>query len=254
MRQRLTIILTFVVIIGVLVIINTITYVKEEKLHDSEVLPNRSTYHSGPTGTRALHDFLSESGYKVMRWREAPEKLLSETGESVATFVVIGTTRLPFSEDQVKLLRQWISRGGCFVLIDREFTYYNPDRSSHWSFTSRTLDYPAFDAQSGRRRSDDRTRERRDAGAADPIDAQCRQCDAVALRRAVCHHPGDQKPKQRPRQQNQPKVTRLKITHQSLVRVKMIHRPTVKTVEPPPAVSIADEFTRLYRSSRASWR
>src|SRR3954447_15707509 len=120
MRQRLTIILTFVVIIGVLVVLNTITYVKEEKLHDSEILPNRSTYHSGPTGARALHDFLSESGYKVMRWREAPEKILGTTGDNVATFVVIGTTKLPFSDEQVQALRRWVMRGGCFILIDRE--------------------------------------------------------------------------------------------------------------------------------------
>ena len=149
MRQRLTIILTFVVIIGALVVINTVTYVKEEKLRDSEILPNRSTYHSGPTGTRALHDFLSESGYKVMRWREAPEKLLSGTGTNVSTFVVIGTTRLPFSEDQSRVLREWIMRGGCFVLIDRDFTYYDPYGMSNWAFTSRTFDYPAFDVNPG---------------------------------------------------------------------------------------------------------
>src|SRR6185295_9005183 len=117
MRQRLTIILTFVVIVGVLVIINTATYVQKEKLPDSELLPNRSTYHSGPTGTRALHDFLSESGYQVMRWREAPEKLLGKTGANVSTFVVIGMTRLPFTEEQTTALHKWISNGGCFLLI-----------------------------------------------------------------------------------------------------------------------------------------
>ena len=57
MRQRLTIILTVIVILGALVVLNTITYVKKEKPLDSEVNPNRSTYHSGPTGTRALYDF-----------------------------------------------------------------------------------------------------------------------------------------------------------------------------------------------------
>ena len=41
MRQRLTIILTFVVIIGALVVINTFSYVKQEKLPDSEIFPNR---------------------------------------------------------------------------------------------------------------------------------------------------------------------------------------------------------------------
>ena len=142
MRQRLTIILTFLVIIGALVILNTITYVKEEKLQDSEILPNRSTYHSGPTGTRALHDFLSESGYKVMRWREAPEKLLGEAGENVATFVVIGATRLPFSEEQTQALRRWVARGGCFVLIDREPSDSGTD---DWSITARSSDFPSFE-------------------------------------------------------------------------------------------------------------
>ena len=78
MRQRITIILTFVVIIGLLVILNSITYVNQEKAEDSEITPNRSTYHAGPTGTRALHDLLNESGYKVIRWRETPQKLLGE--------------------------------------------------------------------------------------------------------------------------------------------------------------------------------
>ena len=142
MRQRLTIILTFLVIIGALVILNTITYVKEEKLQDSELLPNRSTYHSGPTGTRALHDFLSESGYKVMRWREAPEKLLGEAGENVTTFVMIGATRLPFSEEQAQALRQWVIRGGCFVVIDREPA--DPG-TGDWSFTARSSDFPSFE-------------------------------------------------------------------------------------------------------------
>lgn len=145
MRQRLTIILTFVVIIGVLVIINTVSYVKKEELQDSEIQPNRSTYHSGPTGVRALHDFLSESGYKVMRWREAPEKLLGKAGQNIATFVVIGTTQLPFSDDQIKALHQWISFGGCFVLIDRSPDVHLLPRTEDWTVTSRTLDFPMFD-------------------------------------------------------------------------------------------------------------
>jgi len=149
MRQRLTIILTFVVIIGALVVINTVTYVKEEKLRDSEILPNRSTYHSGPTGTRALHDFLSESGYKVMRWREAPEKLLSKGGENVATFVVIGSTQLPFTEEQIDALHEWISKGGCFLLIDRDPGLHLLPKSGDWGIYSRTLDFPPPDLDPG---------------------------------------------------------------------------------------------------------
>jgi hypothetical protein len=145
MRQRLTIILTFIVIIGVLVVVNTISYVKQEKLQDSELFPNRSTYHSGPTGTRALHDFMSESGYKVIRWREAPEKLLGQAGNNIATFVVIGPTQLPFSEEQVKALHEWVNRGGCFVLITREAELTHGAPPGGWTISSRTFDFPNFE-------------------------------------------------------------------------------------------------------------
>ena len=145
MRQRLTIILTFVVIIGALVIINTVSYVKQEALQDSELFPNRSTYHSGPTGTRALHDFMSELGYKVIRWREAPEMLLSKVGNNVATFVVIGPTRLPFSDEQKKSLEEWVKRGGCFVLIDRAPDLAHGAPPGGWAISSRTTDFPSFE-------------------------------------------------------------------------------------------------------------
>jgi len=149
MRQRLTIILTFVVIIGVLVIINTVTYVKQEKLPDTELTPNRSTYHSGPTGARAFFDFLSESGFQVMRWREPPEKLLGKTGEKVATFVVIGTTRLAFSQEQIIGLHKWIARGGCFLLIDRDPSLRLLPKTGEWSIYSRLLDFPPLDIDPG---------------------------------------------------------------------------------------------------------
>ena len=149
MRQRLTIILTFVVIVGALVIINTVTYVRQEKLPDSEFQPNRSTYHSGPTGARAFHDFLSESGYKVMRWREPPEKLLGKTGSDVSTFVVIGTTRLPFSEEQITALHQWVADGGCLLLIDRDPSLRLLPPLDDWTIYSRSLDFPSLDIDPG---------------------------------------------------------------------------------------------------------
>ena len=119
MRQRLTIILTFVVIIGLLVIINAVSHVQEEQERDLEMFANRSTYNSGPTGTRALHDFLSESGYKVMRWREPLAQIMSTSRISVTTLVIVGDTRLPFDEQDFTVLRAWVGRGGRLVVIDR---------------------------------------------------------------------------------------------------------------------------------------
>ena len=79
MRQRIAIIVTIVLVLGVLIAINAASYQSEDERQDTELAPNRSTYHSGATGTRALYDFLSESGYPVMRWREVPAQLLADT-------------------------------------------------------------------------------------------------------------------------------------------------------------------------------
>lgn len=144
MRQRLTIILTFVVIIGLLVVLNTLTYVKQDKIEDQEINPNRSTYHSGPTGTRALHDFLNESGYKVMRWRKTPEKLLNDS-ERVRTFVVVGRTQAAFTEEEALALRRWVAFGGRFVLIDREIDPDLVPKSGGWTISSREFGFPNLD-------------------------------------------------------------------------------------------------------------
>jgi hypothetical protein len=145
MRQRLTIILTIVVILGLLVILNTITYVKEQKVNDSEVTANRSSYHAGPTGTRALYDYLSETGHQVMRWRESTEKLLTESGKDVKTFVVIGTTQLPFTDDEAESLVSWIDKGGQLVLIDRQPSHQLLPVVGRWTLTSRQFDFPPAD-------------------------------------------------------------------------------------------------------------
>jgi hypothetical protein len=145
MRQRLTIILTFVVIIGLLVLLNAVTYVKKDEGHDVEAAPNRSTYHSGPTGTRALHDFLSESGYKVIRWRESAEKLSGDSGSLVKTFVVIGETQTPFTEDEAKALHKWVAAGGRFVLINRTVSDWLVPKSKGWNVVARMGAFPAFD-------------------------------------------------------------------------------------------------------------
>src|SRR6185295_12321513 len=145
MRQRLTIVLTIVVILVVLVILNMVTYVKEQRVNDSEWIANRSTYHSGPTGTRALYDFLSESGHKVMRWREATDKLLGESGRNVRTLVVVGHTQLPFTDDEAKSLLAWVKRGGRLVLVDRQPDVHLLPKSGNWSVVSNQLDVPPLD-------------------------------------------------------------------------------------------------------------
>jgi len=146
MRQRLTLILTIVVIIGVLALISSISFVKKEKAQDYEIAPNRSTYHSGPTGVRALYDFLSESNYKVIRWKETPQKLFTDSGKLVKTFVVVGQVQVRFTETEQKALAKWIAAGGHYVLIDRNA---GQDRATaepgSWNVTTRKFDSPTLE-------------------------------------------------------------------------------------------------------------
>ena len=144
MRQRLGIIITIVVAIGVLIAINSAAYVSEEEQQDSELSPNRSTYNAGATGTRALYDFLSESGYQVMRWREAPERLLGTSGEKVQTFVIIGSPIVSISEEEAKSLLHWVQRGGRLVIIDRRPEDYLLPPSGDWTITTELLSFPGF--------------------------------------------------------------------------------------------------------------
>jgi hypothetical protein len=145
MRQRLTVILTFAVIVGLLALVSSLSYVKKDKEQDFEFAPNRSTYHSGPTGTRALHDFLNESGYKVIRWRETPQKLLTDSGKLVKTFVVVGQIQVRFTDAESEALIKWVAEGGRYVIIDRNPIGEHKADATGWNITSKALDFPTLD-------------------------------------------------------------------------------------------------------------
>jgi hypothetical protein len=119
MRQRLFIFATVALVVLLLVALNAATYVKIEREPDLEWNPNRSTYNAGGTGTRALYDYLSETGSQVLRWRESPKALAAAGGVKPATFVVIGDLKEPFREDERKALLDWVKSGGRLVVIDR---------------------------------------------------------------------------------------------------------------------------------------
>ncbi|HEV7683738.1 MAG TPA: DUF4350 domain-containing protein [Pyrinomonadaceae bacterium] len=139
MRQRLGIIITIVLAIAVLAAINSAAYITDDQKPDSELNPNRSTYNAGATGTRALHDFLNESGYQVMRWREPADKLLGTSGDKVRTFVIVGRPRVPIDEEEAQTLLLWVQRGGRLVLIDRRPEDYLLPRSGEWKVTTELL-------------------------------------------------------------------------------------------------------------------
>jgi len=144
MRQKIAIVGTILLLIGVLFAINAVNYVSEEETKDFELSPNRSTYHAGPTGTRALYDFLNESGSKVMRWRETPDRLLGKGNEAVRTFVIIGDTPVTIDEEQAKTLLAWVAQGGRLVLVDRRPEFELIPHSGEWRVTTEYSELPAL--------------------------------------------------------------------------------------------------------------
>ena len=145
MRQRLLIVITLIVVVVILVLLNAATYVKVEPQADSEAAPDRSTFNAGATGTRALFDFLHESGHDVVRWRESTDGLLSFSGPKPSTVVIIGELRVPFSATEKKELLHWVEAGGRLVMIDRMPDPRLLPDSGQWAIMTRFTSIPWYD-------------------------------------------------------------------------------------------------------------
>lgn len=119
MRQRFYIIISIGVILLLLILLNAASYVRLERNIDFEIDPDRSTYNAGGSGSRALYDYLRETGHKVTRWQETPERLTQKGVEKPSTFIVIGSTKRRFEKNEIKNLLRWVENGGRLVIIDR---------------------------------------------------------------------------------------------------------------------------------------
>lgn len=150
MRQRLAIILTIALVLVLLVVLNAASYTSAERKPDMEFNADRSTYNAGGGGTRALYEFLAESGRAVTRWHEPPYNLANGKGNNSApsTFVVVGKTRDPFTEDEARALLKWVERGGRLVLIDRRPDARLLPASYNWSISTQTQLLPGTSVRS----------------------------------------------------------------------------------------------------------
>lgn len=145
MRQRLIIVVTLVAVIVVLIALNAASYVRVEQISDSESSPDRSTFNSGATGTQAFYDFLRESGYQVMRWRESPSTLIGLDEPKPSTFVVIGRLQVAYSNTEARDLLRWVEAGGRLVVIDRNADGRLLGRRTGWLVLTDPLNYPFSD-------------------------------------------------------------------------------------------------------------
>lgn len=147
MRQRLAIIITVALVLILLVALNAASYVRIEEKSDLESNPDRSTFNSGATGTRALHDFLQESGRDVTRWTESSSALPSREEMRNATFVIVGSTPVPIETEEAKSLLRWVENGGRLILVARRPDQRLLPPSGRWNMTVQLTQYPASDMQ-----------------------------------------------------------------------------------------------------------
>ncbi|HEV2911828.1 MAG TPA: DUF4350 domain-containing protein [Pyrinomonadaceae bacterium] len=145
MRQRFAVIIIIIgFVVLLLVALNAASYVEVERKPDSEYDPDRSTYNSGATGTRALYDFLRETGRDVTRWREAPTALLKHDSGRPSTLVVL-EVKLSFQPEEVDSLMQWVREGGRLVVIDRRPNPRLLPPSGDWRIMTELKQFPSPD-------------------------------------------------------------------------------------------------------------
>jgi hypothetical protein len=136
MRQQFLVLTFLILLLGVLVALNAVSYTRVEQQPDSENRPNRSSYNSGWTGTSAFYTLLAETGNKVTRWQQPPSALLSPAASKIRSLVLIGQPRRPVSPEEAEKMLQWVSRGGRLVIIDR---FADPELikpTDHWKLST----------------------------------------------------------------------------------------------------------------------
>jgi hypothetical protein len=119
MRRYFGITITVIIVIVALIALSAAGSIEFDRPRENEILPIRSSYNSGPTGTRAFYQLLEESGLQVARWRDNYSALKDEAKD--AALIVVG----PFSMGQMlsnkesAALQGWIAGGGKALIISR---------------------------------------------------------------------------------------------------------------------------------------
>ena len=131
MRRYLSIIIAATIVVAVLIALSAASFFTLDRPPESEAEPRRTTYNSGPTGTRALYQFLEESGHPIVRWRDGYEALAKTDPSDL--MIAIG----PFSHDdspssrEQNALKKWVSEGGHLLVVSRNPNFEFTDPALH---------------------------------------------------------------------------------------------------------------------------
>ncbi len=122
MKRYFGIIATIGIVLIVLFALSAAGTVTLDRPPEDEYLPNRSSYNTGATGTRAFYQLLEESGYQVGRWRESYKNLnLDGSKAKGASLIIVGPYNsydFTFTRERPEL-HNWVAAGGQLLIISR---------------------------------------------------------------------------------------------------------------------------------------
>lgn len=119
MRRYLGIIISIALALGVIIALSAAGNVDFDRPPENEREPIRSSYNSGPTGTRAFYQLLEESGMPVFRFRDDFSSLAEKAPKAMLVIVGPFNPNLDIPNDEAVALQKWIATGGNALIVSR---------------------------------------------------------------------------------------------------------------------------------------
>jgi hypothetical protein len=119
MRRYVASAIAIIVVIFAFIAMSMAGAVNFDQPLENEGAPNRSTYNSGSTGTRALYQLLEESGTPVARWRGRYSQLQAGAGDAILVIIGPFLSGQKISDEETVELQGWLSTGGRALIISR---------------------------------------------------------------------------------------------------------------------------------------
>ncbi|HKX30322.1 MAG TPA: DUF4350 domain-containing protein [Blastocatellia bacterium] len=137
MRRYLGLIITGLLVLAVLLALSAAGSVEFDRPEESEQRPIRSSYSSGPTGTRAFYQLLEETNRPIARWRESYQSLGEKADK--ALLVVVGPFQFgrELPPEETLALQAWIAAGGNALIISRTPVVQLGDSVIHSEITAK---------------------------------------------------------------------------------------------------------------------
>ncbi len=120
MKRYFGIIAAGVIVLIVLFALSAAGTVTLDRPPEDEYMPNRSSYNTGATGTRAFYQLLEEFGFRVERWRENYKNLnLGGSKAKDAALIIVGPYKDYASKKERTELQRWVADGGQLLIVSR---------------------------------------------------------------------------------------------------------------------------------------